>query len=430
MTVTAIVGAQWGDEGKGRIVDYLAQKADMVIRYQGGDNAGHTVMNDKGVFALHLVPSGIFNPHTACIVGTGTVVNPEALLDEMCKLSVAGISLDNLWLSERAHVLMPYHRLLDELEETDRKSAKIGTTKRGIGPAYGDKYARYGIRLADLTRPNYLRTRLATVLERKNAILAQFGHVPLSFEDVMNQALEWGRVLKSRIVDTMPLVYEAIQSEKNVLLEGQLGVMRDIDWGTYPYVTSSNPISGGACAGAGIPPKAIDEVIGVVKAYSTAVGAGPFPTELTDAFGEHLRELGKEYGATTGRPRRCGWFDGVAIKQAAWLNGFTSLAITKLDVLDSIKELKICVGYLVGDRVLVNVPDTPILEQVTPIYETWPGWCETTRGVKTWDELPQAARSYLRRISELAQVEIRYVSVGPEREQLIILNEKEILACR
>jgi adenylosuccinate synthase len=421
MTVTAVVGAQWGDEGKGRVVDYLAQRADLVIRFQGGDNAGHTVVNELGTFRLHLVPAGIFNPRTRCIVGTGTVVNPETLLQEMNELTRAGVCLDNLWLSERAHVVLRYHRLLDGLEESERGGAQLGTTQRGIGPAYADKAARHGVRLGDLTQPDYLRQRLALVLERKNRTLAYFGQPPLNLEDLVEEAVTWGKVLAPRIVDTLPMIQEAVRSGQEILLEGQLGVMRDLDWGTYPYVTSSNPLAGAACAGAGLPSTAINRVIGVVKAYSTAVGAGPFPTELKDENGEQLRQIGQEYGATTGRPRRCGWFDGVAIRYAAWFNGFTGLAVTKLDVLDGFPEVKICVGYRLNGQVIGHVPDTLVLEQVTPVYETWPGWLTSTREARTWDDLPKAARAYLHRVSELAGVPIQYISVGPERDQLIVL---------
>jgi len=421
MSVTAVVGAQWGDEGKGRIVDYLAQRADMVIRFQGGDNAGHTVMNEYGTFRLHLVPSGIFNPATRCIIGPGTVVNPETLIGEMAELATAGVRLDNLWLSERAQVVMPYHRLLDGLEETARGSDQIGTTRRGIGPAYADKAARIGIRLGDLTRPDYLRGRLAQALPQKNLALQRFGRPALAFDDLFEQALAWGKALGPRIVDTLPMVQEAVRADRRVLLEGQLGVMRDLDWGTYPYVTSSNPLAGAACAGAGLPPAAITEVVGVVKAYCTAVGAGPFPTELKDEVGAQLRQVGQEFGATTGRPRRCGWLDAVALPYAAWLNGFTALAITKLDVLDGLAEIKICTGYRLDGELIHHVPDTPDLERCEPVYETWPGWQTPTRGARSWRDLPWQAQAYLRRIETLAGAPIRYISVGPEREQLIVI---------
>lgn len=419
MAVTAVVGAQWGDEGKGRIIDYLAQQADMVIRFQGGDNAGHTVVNSYGTFRLHLVPSGIFNPSTHCVVGTGTVVNPEALLEEMKALDEAGVSLDNLWLSERAQMLMPYHRQLDDLQERARGSGAIGTTKRGIGPAYSDKAARWGLRLGDLHHPQWLRERLEQVTPRKNMNLERYGQPPLSVDQLYDQCMAWREVLRARIVDSLPMVRQAVEADEKVLLEGQLGVMRDLDWGIYPYVTSSNPTAAYAGAGAGIPPKKITRVIGVVKAYSTCVGAGPFPVELHDEIGRQLRDVGDEYGATTGRPRRVGWFDGVAIDYASWLNGFTDLAVTKLDVLDELAELHVCVGYRLGSQVLTSVPDTATLEMVTPVYETWPGWQQSTRHCRTWKELPARARDYLLRIQELAAVPITWVSVGPERSEMI-----------
>jgi len=421
MTVTAVVGAQWGDEGKGRIVDYLAQEARMVIRFQGGDNAGHTVVNEHGTFRLHLVPSGIFNPATVCIIGTGTVIHPPALLEELAELTRAGIAVDNLWISDRSHVIMPYHRMLDGLEESARGGGQIGTTKRGIGPAYADKAARSGIRMGDLLRPYYLTARLAQALTKANRTLAHFGAEELDAEQLLGQAIAWGDALGSRIVDTVPLVQEAVRSGANILLEGQLGVMRDLDWGTYPYVTSSNPIAGGGYAGAGLPPRAIDRVVGVVKAYCTAVGAGPFPTELFDETGDWLRSVGQEYGATTGRPRRCGWLDGVALPYAAWLNGFTGLAITKLDVLDGLPELKICTGYLIDGQEVRRVPDTVDMGRAEPVYEVWPGWQEPTRDARRWDQLPRPAREYLDRISELAATPLQYISVGPGRDQLIVL---------
>ena len=422
MSVTAVVGAQWGDEGKGRVVDYLAQRAQMVIRFQGGDNAGHTVVNDLGTFRLHLVPSGIFNPATCCIIGPGTVINPDALLTEMDQvLTPAGVSLDNLWLSERAHIIMPYHRMLDGLEEGARKGAQIGTTGRGIGPVYADKAARYGLRMGDLKRPAYLAERLTLVIEQKNRTLAYYGQSPLSLDALLQQAAAWRERLAPRIIDTLPLVQQAVRGGQEILLEGQLGVMRDLDWGIYPFVTSSNPVSGAASVGAGLPPTAISRIIGVVKAYSTAVGAGPFPVELNDAIGAQLRQVGQEYGATTGRPRRCGWFDGVAIAYATWLNGFTGLAVTKLDVLDCLDELKICVAYELDGQTLRQMPDTADLARVQPIYETWPGWRTDTSRARRWQDLPAAARAYLNRLAELAETPIQYISVGPARDQLIVL---------
>jgi adenylosuccinate synthase len=422
MPVTAVVGAQWGDEGKGRIVDYLAQHADMIIRYQGGDNAGHTVINRYGKFALHMVPSGVFNPVAKCIVGAGCVVNPENLLAELAQVEAAGVNTSNLFLSERAHVVMPYHLRLDGLEEGARSGKDfIGTTKRGIGPTYADKAARVGIRLGEILRPDHLRSRLEGLLPRKNRELAELGGEPFSLEELLEVTASWRERMGHRIVDTLPLVQHAVGLDHQVLLEGQLGVMRDIDWGTYPYVTSSNPLAGHASVGAGIPPTAIKNVIGVVKAYSTAVGSGPFPVELHDADGEKLRRIGHEYGATTGRSRRCGWFDAVALRYAAWLNGFTSIAITKLDVLDEFDEIKICTGYKHGDRVLTAVPDTSIYDECEPIYEIWPGWKASTRGARVWDDLPKQARLYLARIAQLIGVKVQFISVGAEREELIVM---------
>lgn len=423
MTVTAVVGAQWGDEGKGRVVDYLAQRAKLVVRFQGGDNAGHTVKNDRGEFALHMIPSGIFNPDTLCVVGAGTVVNPENLLLEMDLLLKAGLSLDNLLLDRRANVVLPYHPMLDSLAESTRAAgSKIGTTKRGIGPTYADKAARIGIRLGDLGRTEYLRTRLLEGLERANARLERHGLDPLLLDALLDTCANWYEALKGRIVDTMPTIRDAIKGGHEVLLEGQLGVMRDLDWGIYPFVTSSNPAVGAACSGAGIPPTAIDEVLGVVKAYSTAVGAGPFVTEALDAEGEKLRDVGREFGATTGRPRRCGWFDGVAIRYATWLNGFTSLSVTKLDVLDHFDEIKICTAYLIDGEQTLEFPDTPDLERAEPVYETWSGWKTSTREARTWQELPKKARLFLHRIAELSGAPIRYVSVGPARAELVVVD--------
>ena len=418
MSVTAVVGAQWGDEGKGRVIDNLAQQADMVIRFQGGDNAGHTVVNDFGIFRLHLIPSGIFNPNTQNVIGTGTVVNPDSLLREMAEVEKAGVSLANLWLSERANIVMPYHVQLDGLQESARGGSAIGTTKRGIGPTYADKAARWGMRLGDLRHPEWLRERLEQVVPRKSVQLERYGEPRLSVDDVYTQCMAWREQLGQRIIDTVPMIREAVQADREVLLEGQLGVMRDLDWGIYPYVTSSNPTAAYAGAGAGIPAAHITRIVGVVKAYSTCVGAGPFPVELLDATGDTLREVGDEYGATTGRPRRVGWFDGVAIDYAAWLNGFTDLAVTKMDVLDKMPELKICTGYRLGSEVLTRMPDTAELEMATPVYETWPGWMQPTTGCRSWDELPAAAQRYLLRIQNLAGVRITWVSVGPERDEM------------
>ena len=427
MTVSVIVGSQWGDEGKGRTIDYLAQTADLVIRFQGGDNAGHTVLNDYGEFRLHLVPSGIFNPRATCLLGPGMVVNLDVLLKEIPELEAAGVPTDKLVVAKRAHLILPFHRQLDGAEEAARKGGwAVGTTKRGIGPTYADKSARYGIRVGDILRPDRLRARLEMFVPRKNRELAFFGLPETSVDALMELCEGWRDRVEHRIVDAVPLVRDAVRGGKKVLLEGQLGIMRDLDWGIYPFSTSSSPTAGGACVGAGIPPSAIDEVIGVVKVFSTSVGGGPFPTELKGELGERLRnagpEVGREYGATTGRPRRCGWFDGMAVGYASWLNGFTGISVTKLDILDTFETLQICAGYRLGDQMLDFMPGTATQEEVTPVYESWPGWMSDTSGAREWDDLPSNAQVYLRRIEELCGAPLRYISVGPRREQIIIMD--------
>jgi adenylosuccinate synthase len=420
VTVTAVVGAQWGDEGKGRVVDYLARDADYVVRFQGGSNAGHTVINERGAFKLHLVPSGVFFPGVKCLLGAGTVIDPTALLDEIAGLERSGVEAANLWIDRRAHIVWPYHRLLDGARE---QAGALGTTRQGIGPVYGDKGAYRGIRMGDLLRPETLRQRLDLVLPLKNHEMAYFGLPPLSRDDLLAQAEVWRQRLSPRIVDTVPLLSRAVQGGQRVLLEGQLGVMRDLDWGIYPFTTASSPTAGGACAGAGIPPRSITATIGVVKAYSTSVGGGPFPTELDDPDGQRLREVGGEYGSTTGRPRRCGWFDAVVVRYAAWLNGFTSIAVTKLDVLDEFERIRVCTGYRLGGDVTTEMPDTAGLGEVEPVYEEWPGWGSPTTAARTWAKLPDRAQAYLRRLEELAGTPIGYVSVGPRREQMIVLGQ-------
>ncbi|MHC1691409.1 MAG: adenylosuccinate synthase [Sphaerochaetaceae bacterium] len=425
MSVTAIVGAQWGDEGKGRIVDYLAQQADMVIRYQGGDNAGHTVINDKGKFALHIIPSGIFNPSTVCIVGAGTVVNFDTMATELAAIAGAGVDTGNLFIDRRAHVIMPFHCMLDGAEEASKKKGwAVGTTKRGIGPCYSDKAARVGIRASDIIDPERLRTRLEMMLPQKNRELAFFGLPEVQLEDMLSLCATWRNRFGAQIIDSVPMVKDAVLNGRKVLLEGQLGIMRDLDWGIYPYTTSSNPTSGGACSGAGIAPRYIENVVGVVKAYSTSVGGGPFPTELLDAEGEKLRSVGSEFGATTGRPRRCGWFDGVAASFSCWMNGFTSIAITKLDILDTFETIKICTGYRVDGQTIDYLPDTAGQEIAEPIYEIWEGWMSNTANARTWEDLPAKAQAYVNRIGELTGAPIQFISVGPERDQIIIRSLK------
>ena len=424
MSVRAIVGAQWGDEGKGRIVDYLAQKAEVVIRYQGGDNAGHTVINDKGKFALHMIPSGIFNPATTCLVGAGTVVNFDTMEQELASIAKAGVTGENLFIDWRAHLILPFHCLLDGAEEASKKSGwAVGTTKRGVGPCYADKAARVVIRAADILDPERLKVRLEMLLPQKNEQLRHYNLPEVTVEELMNKCATWRDKFGSKIIDTLPILRDAVKGGKEVLLEGQLGIMRDLDWGIYPYTTSSNPTAGGACSGAGLSPRYIDSIVGVVKAYSTSVGGGPFPTELEDEVGEKLRSIGGEFGATTGRPRRCGWFDGVAAAFSCWINGFTSIAITKLDVLDEFETIKICVAYELDGEITTNLPDTAGQERVRPIYEEMEGWMESTKEARTWEELPPKAQAYVKRLEELTGAPIGFVSVGPEREQIIIMEE-------
>ena len=428
MAVTVVVGAQWGDEGKGRVVDYLSARADMVIRFQGGDNAGHTVVNEHGCFVLHLIPCGIFYPQVRNLLGAGTVVNLDTVSEEQVMLRQAGIDTGNLWIDLRAHLIWPYHRLLDGAAEDWRRrqagegDEERGTTRRGIGPVYADKHAYNGLRAGDLHHPDLLRQRLEGLLPIKNRELAFYGLKQFTVDELMELAAGWRATYGQRIVDTLPWVRDAVRHGRRVLLEGQLGVGRDVNWGIYPYTTASSPTAGGACIGAGVPPRAIDDVVGIVKAYSTSVGGGPFPTELHDEYGTMLQEIGREYGATTGRPRRCGWFDGVALGYASYLNGFTAIAVTKLDVLDHFEEIRLCTAYRLGERLIDYVPDTVAQAGVEPVYETWPGWRTDTSGCRTWDDLPPEARAYLRRIEELSGAPIHFVSVGPERSQMVVVE--------
>ncbi len=422
MTVLAVIGGQWGDEGKGKIVDLLTSRAQVVARYQGGDNAGHTVVNPRGTFRLHLVPSGIFNPDAACIIGNGVVVNPRVLLEEMDQLRQAGISLDRLYISEAAHVIVPFHLLLDALEEQGRGGGSLGTTGRGIGPAYTDKASRCGVRMADLMDEEVLLTRLTYLVNAKNRILSQvYQHTPLSLHQIYLEYLQYGRQLAPYTTDTRRLLHRALQQGQNILLEGAQGVMLDLDFGTYPYVTSSSAAVGGACTGLGIPPRAIDKVVAVCKAYATRVGEGPFPSEADEETAARLRERGREFGTTTGRPRRCGWFDAVAVRYVAELNGLTALAITKLDVLDEEPVIRLCTGYRLNESVVHDVPNSLVLWQsIVPVYEELAGWQCSTRQVRAIEDLPAQAQALLRRIEELVGVPVAIVSVGPGREETIV----------
>ncbi len=418
--MTAVVGAQWGDEGKGKITDYLAQQADVVIRFQGGSNAGHTVVNEHGTFKLHLVPSGIFNPSALCIVGPGTVVDLPGLVEELEMLEGRGISTANLRVSDRAHLVLPYHIALDRLDERERGRQRLGTTGRGVGPAYADKVARHGVQVYEVRDERRFRARVAHELLTKNAILERFGDAPLDSLEVADAVLRAAARLGDRIVDTLPLVEDAVAKDARILLEGQLGAMRDLDWGIYPYVTSSNPLAGGAAVGAGIAPRLITRVIGVVKAYSTAVGEGPFPTELSGREADELRERANEYGATTGRPRRVGWFDAVASRHAHRLNAFTEIAVTKLDMLGTYHRIPFCVAYEIDGKRTTDMPPTAILERATACYEEQPGWgCDIT-AVTDRARLPAAATAYLRRIEVAVGAPVGMVGIGPERTATLL----------
>ena len=425
MSAVAILGAQWGDEGKGKVVDRFAQQAEMVIRFQGGNNAGHTVINDCGTFALHLIPSGIFNPSADNILGPGTVVNPSSLIEEMTELRrSADLSFDRFWIAERAHVVMPYHIALDAAEEAQRGELAQGTTRRGIGPAYADKSARSGIRIGDLLDANHLQTWLPAVLEPKNRLLEHgYGVTPHDPQALIDQALAWGEQLAPHIVDTLPIVNRAISNGLRILLEGQLGVMRDLDWGHYPYVTSSSPSAAGACAGAGIAPRSLDQVWGVAKAFTSSVGEGPFPTEIHGETADHLREVGGgEYGASTGRPRRCGWFDAVAVRTATCLSGIDRLALTKIDCLDALNVIKVAVAYTIDGSRVELAPDTRQLEKAEPIYEEFPGWKTSTAGTTRLEDLPPNAQSYVKAISEITGVPIGLLGTGQHRNDAIVLE--------
>ena len=415
-----VVGAQWGDEGKGKVIDLLAEKADIVVRFQGGNNAGHTVVVGGQQFIMHLVPSGILHPGKYCLIGNGVVVDPAALLEEIEGLKQRGIPVDsNLGISDQAHIIFPYHKTLDKLKESKVGPGKIGTTGRGIGPCYTDKAARVGIRLADLLDPDVFRRKLKMNLEEKNAIFTHLYQAPaIQFDSLYQEYTGYAERIAKYAVNAPLVLNRALAEKKSILFEGAQGTWLDIDHGTYPYVTSSSATAGGACVGTGIGPTAIDQVIGVVKAYTTRVGEGPFPTEFPPPLMEQIRAKGKEFGATTARPRRCGWFDAVLVRHAVLINGITDIAVTKLDVLDDSPRVKICTAYRLGGKILENPPAAiDRWAEVEPVYEEHPGWLADTSQVGSFEDLPPQARRYLKRIEELLRVRISIVSVGSKREQ-------------
>lgn len=424
MPAVVVVGGQWGDEGKGRIVDMLAQKAQVIARYSAGNNAGHTVINHLGEFRLHLIPAGIFYDDKLCIIGNGVVIDPAELLEEIEGLKSRGVSVERLHVSDRAHVLMPYHKLLDRLEEEKRGDMAIGTTGRGVGPAFVDKVGRSGIRMGDLVDADALRHKLATVLPGKNGLLEDYYHTDgLNMEEVYATYAEHGRKLKPFVMDTVSIVHEALERGDTVLLEGAQGALLDLDAGTYEFVTSSVPssLAGGATVGIGIGPTQIQQVVGVYKAYTTRVGNGPMPTELFDEMGEWIRESASEYGATTGRPRRCGWFDAVAARYSARVNGLTSAVLTRLDVLDSLPSIQVCTAYRLDGSTTTAFPASSLaLARCEPILEEMPGWQAETTSARRFEDLPKAAQEYVAKIEGLLGCPIDIVSVGPEREQAII----------
>jgi adenylosuccinate synthase len=426
MPVLVVVGAQWGDEGKGKIIDLLTERANIVARYQGGHNAGHTVVVGKEEFILHLIPSGILHKGKTCIIGNGVVVDPAALLEEMDGLMKRGISFkEGLLISKNAHLIMPYHKALDIASENLKGNKKIGTTGRGIGPAYADKINRKGLRMADLLDPATFRDKLAINTGEANFLLERFYNAPLvPLDQVYEEYRGYAQQLKRYIADTTLVLNEAIGKNKKVLAEGAQGTHLDVDHGTYPLVTSSSPTAGGACTGLGIGPNSVSEVMGIVKAYTTRVGSGPFPTELEDKTGELLRARGREYGATTGRARRCGWADTLIVRHAVRVNGMTSAAITKLDVLDTFEELKICVGYKYKGKLYEEMPsELSILEKGTPQYITMPGWKQSTIGIKKYEDLPKKARAYVEKFCKLCGMKPSIISTGPRRDETIILEQ-------
>lgn len=421
MPVTVVLGAQWGDEGKGKVVDLLSQDADMVVRYQGGNNAGHTIKNDRGDFALHLIPSGILNPDTIAVIGNGVVIDPTALRAEIDELESRGVSTANLKISLNAHLIMPYHILLDRVGENVLGRRKIGTTRRGIGPAYTDKAARVGVRVQDLLDPKIFHQKVHAAMETKSVLLRLvYDQNVVGLEAECDRYLSMAETLRPYITDTSLLVWQAAKAGRRIVFEGAQGTMLDIDHGTYPFVTSSNPVAGFAAVGAGIGPTLIDEVVGVCKAYATRVGEGPFPTELLDERGRTLRDVGHEFGTTTGRERRCGWLDLVALRYAVRVNGMTGLVITKLDVLNGFGEIEVCTAYRHGSESIHEMPrHQSVFHKVEPVYERLPGWKTDISGARTMSDLPKAARDYLDFIARHTETPLTLVSVGPRREETI-----------
>ena len=421
-----LVGAQWGDEGKGKIIDLLARQSDLIVRYQGGNNAGHTVRFGSEKVVLHLIPSGILHPGKICVIGNGVVIDLEAFFEEIRMLSRKNVSVKGrLFVSDRAHIIFPYHRVIDELREERKGSEKIGTTKKGIGPCYADKVNRIGIRIVDLMNAQVFRERFKKTLDEKNAILKNiFKYAPFSFETIHKTYSRYRTQIAPFVRNTSELLDRAVKQKKRILFEGAQGTLLDVDHGTYPFVTSSNASAGGAIIGTGVSPASITEVIGVVKAYTTRVGEGPFPTEFPDSLMRHIRERGEEYGATTGRPRRCGWFDAVIVRHSVLVNGLSKIVVMKLDVLDRLPEIKICVAYRFRSRRYDSFPaDMEVLEHAKPIYEERPGWMTSTSEVRKWRALPLNAQKYLKRLQFLLGVPISIVSVGSERSQTIFLDE-------
>jgi adenylosuccinate synthase len=424
MSTVVVVGTQWGDEGKGKITDYLAESAEVVARYQGGNNAGHTIIFDGNKYKLHLIPSGIFYKDKVCVIGNGMVIDPKALVAELEYLHGFGFSTKNLKISDRAHVIMPYHIKLDSVEEDSRGQNKIGTTRKGIGPAYMDKAARIGIRIADLLDKDEFARKLERNLAEKNRLLEKMYNTSgFELKEVLEEYLGYAEIIRPYVTDTSVVLNDAIDRGNRVLFEGAQGVLLDIDQGTYPYVTSSNPIAGGVTIGSGVGPTKINQVIGVAKAYTTRVGDGPFLTELTDTTGDHIREVGYEYGTTTGRPRRVGWFDSVIVRHARRVSGITGLAVTKLDTLTGIDTLRICTAYEYNGQIIESFPaNLNMLAKCKPIYEELPGWKEDITGVRSLNDLPENARHYVERITQLTGIPLSIFSVGPDREQTVVVR--------